>query len=644
MTIGPILPGRLPANLIASRLKANMQRLTQLLQNLNDQAATGQRFFVPSEDPADAIRAVSLQSILERKDQFQANLRTDKAFLAASEAQLSNVGDALISAQSLLLAGVGDNATSQEKVALANEVAGLIQSVLGSANATLHGRYLFGGSESKAEPFTDDGNGFIRYNGDRLSVDSYLDFDLQLANNIDGATAFNALAGPITSDANPAVTLDTKLSDLNGGSGIQKGIFTVTVDNGGPVTQTIDLAGADTVRDVKTLIENAFPPGTLTVDVIAPPGSSGLTITPSAGTVAIADKPGYTAARDLGIVSGPAASITGADIDPRLTLQTPLSAFNNGAGATTADGLHITNGQIDKTVDISSATTVEDLFNLLEAANVDLALGINDAGNGLSIASRLSGAAFGIGENGGTDATSLGIRTFTGGTLLSDLNFGRGVPVNVVDENGNPLPAEVEIVRRDGSTTTVDLQGLSTVQDVLDAITAVDANLSASLNAVGNGISITDTSGSGPLEVLPGQVADALGITGTEPGSNNAVPLVGQDVNQRQSTGVLSLLVQLERALRAGDDRALERLDPLFDDEVERFNLVRGEIGARQQTIERIENRTQDEDVNFKQQLSDVFDADLADVIARVTQATTSLQATLNIASSTLGLTLLNFL
>jgi flagellar hook-associated protein 3 FlgL len=380
------------------------------------------------------------------------------------------------------------------------------------------------------------------------------------------------------------------------------------------------------------------------VDIIAPPNSSGLTITPSSGTVAVSDLPGSTVARDLGIASAAAASITGGDLDPRLTLQTPLSAFNNGAGATTANGLHITNGTQTKTVDISSASTVEDLFNLLKAEKLDLDLRINDAGNGLAISSRLSGAAFGIGENGGTDATSLGIRTLTGSTLLADLNSGLGVPVNEKDATGTLLPAIVEITRRDGSTTQVDLKGLTTVQDAIDAITAVDANLTASLNSVGNGISIVDTSGAGPLEVKAGHVADALGLTGVESGSVNTVPLAGKDVNQSRSDGVLSLLLQLETALRTGDNRALERLDSQFDTEIARLNSVRGELGTRLSLLETVENRLLDEDVSLQEQLSQEFDADLVDVVSRVANVQAVLQATLQISSSTLNLSLFSFL
>jgi flagellar hook-associated protein 3 FlgL len=290
---------------------------------------------------------------------------------------------------------------------------------------------------------------------------------------------------------------------------------------------------------------------------------------------------------------------------------------------------------------------VEDLFNLLNAANLDLELGLNGAGNGITISSRLSGANFSIGEDAGTQAAGLGVRTLVGSTLLADLNLGRGVPVHNRDENGNLLPAPIQITRRDGTTVSVDLKGLFTVQEVINAINAVDPGvLVASLNSVGNGISLVDNDGvsTGPLVVAENAVSTALGIAGSETGTNPAVALAGQDVNPTQAKGVFSILVQVEAALRAGDDAELSRLDALLDREIERFNLVRGEVGARLKTLESVENRLLDEEVSLQEALSKDFDSDLTEVITQVARITSALQATMQVGAISFQLSLLNFL
>ena len=89
-------------------------------------------------------------------------------------------------------------------------------------------------------------------------------------------------------------------------------------------------------------------------------------------------------------------------------------------------GLILTNGGKSVNLDISQAKTVEDLTNLINASGLNFSAQINATKNGIDVRSRLSGADFTIGENGGTTATQLGIRTYTGTTNLADLNRGIG--------------------------------------------------------------------------------------------------------------------------------------------------------------------------------------------------------------------------
>ncbi|HUG89335.1 MAG TPA: hypothetical protein VML55_00780 [Planctomycetaceae bacterium] len=651
MSIGPILPGRIPAPLIARQLTARLNESTRLLQQLQDQVATGQRFFRPGESPGAALRTIALQKALERQAQFQTNVQTDRSLLSATETALNTVADALNRAKGIVLAGAGNTISQAERDALAAEAASLLRGVVGAANMEFRGRYLFGGSHATQPPFEITGSGPVAYRGDGLTIESYADRDLLLSNNVDGVTAFGAFTTPLTRDINPALTLDTRLADLHRGAGIDRGPLVVTVSDGVTTqTATIDLSAAETIRDVQTLLENAFSGGPITLSADIDPGTNaGLRLTPSAGTVAVADVAGRTTAADLGIASSAQPQVLGADLDPRLTLQTTLAALNGGTGIgpTAGAGLVITNGPATKTIDISTAATVEDLFNLLQQANLNLHTGINDAGDGLAISSRLSGAAFSIGENGGQNATLLGIRTLAADTRLADLNLGFGVPVNVLDATGSLLPANLEITRRDGTTLAIDLAGSQTVQDVLDRINAVDPGvLTASLAAVGNGIWLFDDDGAstGPLTVADNPVSISLGLAGSETGSDPTVPLVGTDVNPQRATGVFGILADLQAALASGNIQELERLDALINGEVERLNLVRADVGSRLQALDHVANRLEDEHILLQEALSTEFDTDLTEAVTRIAHIQATLEAVLRIAAQTSQLTLLSFL
>ncbi|QDT66128.1 flagellar hook-associated protein FlgL [Calycomorphotria hydatis] len=645
MPVSPILPGRIPGAMRADRLSSQIADLQQQLLRLQDMSSTGQRYFLPSEAPADAVRAIFFQREIEKNTQLRTNIQSDRSFLAVTETSLNSVADALNQTRSILLQGVGDTISPEEKEALATEVDSILAGVLNTANTQFQGRYLFAGSETGTAPFQDLGSGRVLYQGDSLTINSQIDLGFLLGNNVDGATAFGAYSEPVTADINPALTTSTEIDDLFGGVGLELGSIVVTLGDGTtPETQTIDLSGARTIGDIETRIEAAFA-GAYTVDVAINGTNNGLSLTPggTATEIAVADQQGSLTASQLGIASATAASITGPDLNPALTLQTSLTDLNAGAGATFTEGLQITSGTNSVTIDLSTATTVEDALNAIRyqsaAAGIQVDVGLNDAANGLSIRSRVSGETFTIGENGGDDATSLGIRTFSATTALADLNGGLGVPV----DSGQTL----NITRRDGSVVNVDLSTATTVQDVLDAVNAVDPGvLVASLNTSGNGIQLVDddTVSVGPLSIEENELATALGLGGTENSGVSSAPLTGDDANPQESVGVFSLLSRLSAALRSEDDVELTRLGPLIEAELDRFATVRSDVANRLKTLDEVEQRLLDSEVTLRQSLSDAFDADLTEVITQVGNVQTTLQATLQIGANSLQLTLLNFL
>ena len=636
MDLGPLLPGRIPNSLVADRLKSNLMAGQKALVQMQEQVATGQKYFLPSEDPASALRTIGLKKLLQRKDQMLANIASDQSLLGVTENTLQTISDALNTAKQLVTGGIGDSTTAAEKQGLAIEAGAVIRQLVNAGNTQFRGRYLFGGSQNDQPPFSLTGENAVRYEGDQFQINGYIDLGLQQANNLDGASAFGALSPPVTSDANPALTLKTRISDLYGGGGVSLGQISVSL-SADPPTKTIDLANVQTVGDLKATIEAAFTPGAVTVSINA--AKNGISVTPASGTVSISDLSGGFTAANLGIRSTATAGIVGGDLNPRLTKDTLISDLNGGTGigVTAGKGLLIQNGATSRVIDLSSATTVEGLFNLLREPSLGLSAEINANGNGLAITSRLNGANFSIGENGGTNATALGIRTTTATTELSKLNYGQGVPVN----NGQKL----NITRRNGTVAQVDLNGSLTVQDVLTKINAVDpGNLVASLVANGNGISILDNSGTGALSIENNELSKALGLAGSEPGSNPAIPFNGSEPNWQEAPGSLNILVRLQDALNRGDNGELTRLNSLIEKELARVNQVRGEVGGRMKVLDNVDNRIRDASTESQKQLATEFEPDMAELLTRITQFQTTFEATLKVASQIMQLSLVNYL
>jgi len=105
----------------------------------------------------------------------------------------------------------------------------------------------------------------------------------------------------------------------------------------------------------------------------------------------------------------------------------------------------------------------------------------------------------------------------TSPTLLADLNGGSGVTA------GN-----LTITDRFGTTATIAVAANQTVADVITNINAAAINVTASINAKGNGITLTDTSGFPTQNLVVANTATArdLGTVGNKPGA-----IYGTDLN-----------------------------------------------------------------------------------------------------------------
>jgi flagellar hook-associated protein 3 FlgL len=383
-----------------------------------------------------------------------------------------------------------------------------------------------------------------------------------------------------------------------------------------------------------------YAPGLLTVPI-----QSGVT-TANDVIAAINLEGTFTAAHDLRDATSTSQAGTGTVSSS--TFGGVTTTGGSGEALDTASGLVLTNGGETVTLDVSTAETLEDLFNLISGAQIGLAADLNAEGNGINVRSLLSGADFTIGENGGTTATQLGIRTYTLSTPLADLNRGVGVPTS---DTANDL----EIVARDGTVLSIDLTGATTVDDVLVRINTAAGiaglNITAQLAAVGNGIEIVDaTGGAGTLAVngIEGsQAAEYLGFipngTVTIDGSGNQV-LNSEDRNTLEVDSVYNTLIRLRQALENSDSEAIGRAVERLDVDLDRATFARGEIGTRLQTLDVVQTRLEDENVQLQSALSNEIDVDLIEAISNLTARQYALQASLQTAASILNLSILDYI
>lgn len=335
-------------------------------------------------------------------------------------------------------------------------------------------------------------------------------------------------ASVVGTDLDPIIRKTTLLSDLFGIKARGR-LVAANANNDIALTATVNGADLNGVRVV-------YAAGGVAGSEVATYDSGTKTL-----TVQIQD--GESTANDVIAAINAEGTFT-ATLDGRDTTSFDLAGTGNvnandfgivtdggsGESLDTASGLVLTNGGETVTVDLNGAETVEDLLNSITGARVGLVAEINDEQNGIDVRSLLSGADFTIGENGGTTATQLGIRTYNGSTQLADFNRGVGVVTNdTVDNSWTPITAaDLVITARDGTVLTVDLDAATSLADVATAINSAAGNqtgttfVTASVLPDGSGLHLEDAStvSTGSLIVQGNAASEYLGFV--SPGAASA--------------------------------------------------------------------------------------------------------------------------
>jgi flagellar hook-associated protein 3 len=636
MAILPTNLARVSNLLRTSVATSSMSKTQRMLLEVQNQLTTGYRINKPSDDPGDSAVIQQLQKTLEHRQGYLDNISAAKNTLSSVDTSLDGLTDLLRQATQIASQNVGSDVTPAARESAAALIDNLYNQAISYGNTQFEGTYIYGGDRSNAAPFATSATGGVKFVGTNDVLQNTFDENTVLPFMVGAQDVFGATSekqrGSV--DLSPSLTATTRLTDLSGAAdkGIYKGI--ISIANGG-ASATVDLTTADTIGDVLTRI-NAVS-GTTDVTAALSADGNSITLTPGAGTVTVTDVGGGTSARDLGIAQATAvATLDGGDVQPKLTPLTPLASLLGGAGVSGA-GFKITNGATTATISMAGLNTVEDLVNAINASGVEVLARINANGTGLDVVNPVQGTRMSITENGGTTAADLGLRTMSPATQLGDLNDGRGVRTVTGDD--------FTITRRDGTRFAVDLDGLSSVTDVIAAINAAAGTTMAGFATAGNGIVLTDaTTGASTFRVEPANFSQAAADLGLLAAPAGGGTITGADVNSVTSTGVFTNLAALRDALRASDQGGITKAAQGIDADLDRVIRVRGVTGARVQELESRETRITDENVATQSLLATLHETDYTSAITKYTTMQMTLEASMKTTNQVTNMSLLDFL
>ncbi|HVN05715.1 MAG TPA: hypothetical protein VMT86_14935 [Bryobacteraceae bacterium] len=121
---------------------------TQLqIQQSQAQVSSGLAVTQPSDNPAEITEILQLQGNISQNQQIQSNLNSVSSQLGEAGSALQTAVQAIESATSLGTQGANSTATADQRSALAQQVSGILQTLVNIANTEIDGSYIFSGDQ-----------------------------------------------------------------------------------------------------------------------------------------------------------------------------------------------------------------------------------------------------------------------------------------------------------------------------------------------------------------------------------------------------------------------------------------------------------------------------------------------------------------
>ena len=175
-------------------LLAEVAQTQQEIQTDEQEIATGQTVNLPSDNPAAAASLVQNASQTSEADQFERSLGSIQGEMQDADSALNSVITALQQAITLGTEGANGTVNAADRNAIATQVEGIQSQLLGLANLTYQGNYVFAGTASQTTPYVLNSSSpsGVTYQGN-LGVNTVtLGNDFSLQTNLPGTELFSA--------------------------------------------------------------------------------------------------------------------------------------------------------------------------------------------------------------------------------------------------------------------------------------------------------------------------------------------------------------------------------------------------------------------------------------------------------------------
>lgn len=144
---------RITNNMMNTAFLQDLQRNLRNLDTMQRRINSGKTVSRPSDDPVRLQQILKLETALDQNAQYIRNIDDAHAWLASTDAALDQAGGIIVQVRGLAVQGANGSNDKGAMNALADEVRQLTEQLVGVANATHAGRYLFAGTNTTEKPF-----------------------------------------------------------------------------------------------------------------------------------------------------------------------------------------------------------------------------------------------------------------------------------------------------------------------------------------------------------------------------------------------------------------------------------------------------------------------------------------------------------
>lgn len=197
------------------QLTTALSRSAAEQQTLSSEIASGVRLSGLGDDPTAASQNVQLSARIAADSKFTQTASTTTAMMQVADSTLGSVVDQINQAISVATAGNNGTNNASDQSSVAAELTSIRDEILGLANTSYSGKYLFSGSQNGGPPFqldTSTSPATITYSGD--SVVNYVSTPggQAIATNLPGQQVFTATNGDLLG------TLNALIQDFSSGN------------------------------------------------------------------------------------------------------------------------------------------------------------------------------------------------------------------------------------------------------------------------------------------------------------------------------------------------------------------------------------------------------------------------------------------